>query len=129
MNGTGTLTSDNQLTGVLSSSGTLTGRINGTGTLSGRLSNRSMLRGALSPAGNVFGRISGEQKLYGTIQPSTDTECHHKRYDGDYVVDPKAYEETVLKTNKKLMDNDVTVHEIPITIVTNIGGGATACIG
>jgi hypothetical protein len=129
MNSTGILTSDNRLTGVLSSRGTLIGRINGAETLSVILSKHTILKGSLSPAGYVFGRISGEQELYGTIQPSTGSECHHKRYDGDYVVDPKAYDQTVLQTNKKLMDDDVTVHEIPITIVTNIGGGATACIG
>lgn len=129
MNSTGILTSDNQLTGVLSSRGSLIGRIKGAETLSGVLSKQNTLKGTLAPVGYVTGEISGSQKLFGTIQPSTNSECHHKKYDGDYVVDPKAYEETVLQTNKKLMDDDVTVHEIPITIVTNIGGGATACIG
>ena len=129
MNGTGMLTSDNQLTGVLSSRGSLIGRIKGAETLSGVLSKRNTLKGTLAPVGYVTGEISGSQKLFGTIQPSTDSECHHKKYDGDYVVDPKAYEETVLQTKRKLMEDDVTVHEIPITIVTNVSGGATACIG
>jgi hypothetical protein len=87
------------------------------------------LTGKLSANRRISGKIRGEQKLIGVIQPSTDSECHHREYDGEYEVIPKAYEKTVLETNKRIMKDNITVHEIPITIVTNLSGGSTACIG
>lgn len=49
-------------------------------------------------------------------------------YDGDYVVIPSAYEQT-LDTDHKLMTDDVTVTAIPYTEVSNMSGGYTVSIG
>jgi hypothetical protein len=88
------------------------------GKLTGRLTPHGILTGRLTQQGNLTGRLS-----LSTTAPA------YKTYDGDYIVAPKAYEEQVLETNRKLMVDDVTVLEIPITITTNLGGGATAYIG
>jgi hypothetical protein len=129
MGNIGAIKSEDQLTGKLSANRRISGKINAKGTLSGRLSKKNRIKGHISFPGSIKGYIRGEQKLIGVIQPSTDTECHHKEYDGEYEVIPKAYEKTVLETNKRIMKDNITVHEIPITIVTNLSGGSTACIG
>lgn len=52
-----------------------------------------------------------------------------EHYEGAYIVTPKVGEQTVLATNNKVMDNDVTVLEIPYGTVVNLSGGKTAIIG
>ena len=50
-------------------------------------------------------------------------------YDGDTVVKPKANEQTVLSTAQKLVEDDITVLEIPYFQTTNSTGGNTVYIG
>lgn len=50
-------------------------------------------------------------------------------YQGAYIVTPKAAEQTILATRNKVMDNNVTVLEIPYSAVANLSGGKTAIIG
>ena len=49
-------------------------------------------------------------------------------YDGEYTVTPRMYEQT-LDTDRKLMADDVTVYEIPVTRTSNLQGGLTVLIG
>ena len=49
-------------------------------------------------------------------------------YDGSYEVTPRVYAQS-LDTDGKLMEDDVTVHEIPVTRTTNPTGGLTVLIG
>lgn len=49
-------------------------------------------------------------------------------YDGPLVIDPK-YSDQVLQTRGKLMPDDVTVHEIFVSKVSNPSGGKTVYIG
>ena len=49
-------------------------------------------------------------------------------YEGPYIVNPK-FEEQKLATNNRLMQDDVTVLEIEVEKVTNLGGGYTVTIG
>lgn len=49
-------------------------------------------------------------------------------YTGEYTVTPGLYEQS-LDTDGKIMDEDVTVHQIPITRATNPHGGQTVLIG
>ena len=49
-------------------------------------------------------------------------------YDGSYEVTPRVYAQS-LDTDGKLMDDDVTVHEIPVTRTSNLQGGLTVLIG
>ena len=57
---------------------------------------------------------------YGTISAPT--------YTGDYDVTPRLHAQS-LDTDGKLMEDDVTVYEIPITHTTNPTGGLTVLIG
>jgi DNA/RNA endonuclease YhcR with UshA esterase domain len=50
-------------------------------------------------------------------------------YDGDYEVTPRINVEQILQTDGKLMQDDVTVHEITISDVSNPQGGKTVTIG
>lgn len=49
-------------------------------------------------------------------------------YDGSYEVTPRLYAQS-LNTDGKLMRDDVTVYEIPVTYTSNIEGGKTVLIG
>lgn len=49
-------------------------------------------------------------------------------YGGSYEVTPRLYAQS-LDTDGKLMEDDVTVHEIPISHTTNPTGGLTVLIG
>lgn len=51
-----------------------------------------------------------------------------EHYEGPYEVIPKT-ESIILETRNKLMDDDVTVYEIPYAEVSNLAGGKTATIG
>ena len=50
-------------------------------------------------------------------------------YDGEYVVTPKFYEETVLETQNKKMEDNVQVLEIPYYETRNPSGSYTIYIG
>lgn len=50
-------------------------------------------------------------------------------YDGDITVIPKANEQTILPTAQKLVEDDITVMEIPFYQTTNPQGGNTIYIG
>lgn len=50
-------------------------------------------------------------------------------YDGDTTIIPKANEQTVLPTAQKLVEDDITVMEIPFYQTTNPQGGNTIYIG
>lgn len=59
--------------------------------------------------------------------PDADT-TEYDVYDGVYQVTPKL-ESKILATRNKLMTDDVTVEEIPISSVSNTAGGTTVIIG
>jgi len=54
---------------------------------------------------------------------------YHDSYTGPYTVVPRMHEDQKLRTNEKIMRDDVTVKEIPVTVTTNIYGGKTVVIG
>ena len=49
-------------------------------------------------------------------------------YQGDYEITPRLYQ-PLFDTNGKLMHDDLTVYEIPVTRTTNPTGGLTVLIG
>lgn len=60
-----------------------------------------------------------------TVSVNADVVITHAEadyYDGDYVVIPKAYNETVLETKDKLLTDDVTVEKIPYYKTSNESG-------
>ena len=86
--------------------GELTGKLKGSGTISGFLSASKGISGLL------------------TIPSAVGVDI----YDGSYEVTPRLYAQS-LDTDGKLMDDDVTVHEIPVTRTSNPQGGQTVLIG
>ena len=69
----------------------------------------------------LVGTLTGRQTLVGVLTvPSTG--CQHPHYRGEYIVTPLAWEETILETDGKVMDNDVTVLEVPYAEVSNLHG-------
>ena len=54
---------------------------------------------------------------------------HYSEYAGPYEVTPILYDEQELRTNNKLMKDDVTVKPIPVVITTNPYDGKTVVIG
>ena len=57
------------------------------------------------------------------------TSIEGEHYQGEYIVTPKVAQQTVLATINKVMDDNVTVLEIPYGEVSNLFGGKTAIIG
>ena len=49
-------------------------------------------------------------------------------YPGPYVITPKRYDEQVLNTKEKYMNDDVTVLKVPYSEVGNAAGGVTCNI-
>lgn len=85
------------------------------------------LNGTLTSAGLLHGTLVGDHhKIQGTLTiPSTPG---LDLYDGSYEVTPRLYAQS-LDTDGKLMRDDVTVYEIPVTRTTNPHGGQTVLIG
>ena len=86
--------------------------------LIGVLSEVEALEGSLAPTDEC---LVGE--IY--IPQGLDFEI----YDGEYYVIPAPFNEQVLLTNNKLMEDDVTVAAIPYFETSNLSGGYTVFIG
>lgn len=86
------------------------------GELTGTLKSWGQLSGFLSAAKGISGVLTIPSAVGVTV------------YDGSYEVTPRLYTQS-LDTDGKLMEDDVTVYEIPITHTTNPTGGLTVLIG
>ena len=51
-----------------------------------------------------------------------------RRYEGDYVVTP-TFDDQLLDTKQKVMEDDLLVEQIKVSSVTNLTGGNTITIG
>ena len=82
--------------------------------------------GSLKSSGQLSGFLSAAKGISGllTIPSAGGVEL----YDGSYEVTPRLYSQS-LDTDGKLMQDDVTVYEIPISRTTNPTGGLTVLIG
>lgn len=49
----------------------------------------------------------------------------YEEYIGETTVIPKVKEQTILETAGKLLNDDITVTEVPVSIVTSPSGGLT----
>lgn len=87
--------------------------------------NRIILKGTIKSDIVVNGIVRPKVVMVGRITTGTST---NKIYDGDYIVIPKAWESTVLETKDKLMEDEVTVTEIPYAETSN-EYGKTVTIG
>ena len=81
------------------------------------------ITGTISDAGSVTGNLSAAGSMSGTISRELD----HDYYTGDYEVTPRT-DEQILNTADRLLTKDVTVREVPISIVQNEAGGNTVNI-
>lgn len=57
-----------------------------------------------------------------------DVSSIREHFDGPYTVTPLAFSETILETQDKVMDDDVTVLRIPYYETSNLSGGYTVFI-
>lgn len=76
---------------------------------------------------SLTGYLNRAPTLYGTISIKNCGGSDFPIYDGAYEVTPRSYEQ-ILDTDRKLMLDDVTVHEIPYYETSNTSG-ITAYIG
>lgn len=85
------------------------------------------LNGTLTSIGLLHGTLVGDHhKIQGALTiPNTPG---LELYGGPYEVTPRLYAQS-LDTDGKLMEDDVTVYEIPISRTTNPTGGLTVLIG
>lgn len=86
--------------GVIQAEDTLSGKLDGIGEIQGRLDTESVL----------IGSVGFPKCTYPTV------------YDGTYDVIPKARTMQTLETNRKYMEDDVRVHEIPYYETSNEQG-------
>lgn len=87
----------------------------------------------------VVGKIRNEAQVIGRVQVADSIKTAGVAvgefyddivyYDGDYVVKPKAYEQTVLETDGLYMRDNVVVLEVPYFETSNIQNGYTVYIG
>lgn len=84
------------------------------------------LIGRMNPIGNLSGKIGRPTDMSGeiNIQPGEDMPV----YEGRYIVTPMAYEEQVLETKGKKMEDNVVVKEVPYYETSNVDGGETVYI-
>ena len=84
------------------------------------------ISGQITVKSRLGGGIDGKVKMRGIVKNAQTKPL--PEYEGEYVVDPK-FEPQKLETNKKSMYDDVTVNEIAVLEVGNLGGGYTMTIG
>ena len=76
----------------------------------------------------IDGSVSLTKVMDGDVGVVVISSGEAPRYEGPYDVIPRLYDQS-LDTNGKLMRDDVTVYEIPITRTSNPEGGQTVLIG
>ncbi len=84
------------------------------------------ISGTLSSPGKLSGSLSSPAKLSGSLTIPAAT--LPPSYEGSYEVTPRLHAQS-LYTDGKLMEDDVTIFEIPVTITSNPHGGQTVLIG
>lgn len=84
------------------------------------------LIGSLKSSGQLSGFLNAEKGISGLL--TIPSAVGVTPYDGSYEVTPRLYAQS-LDTDGKLMQDDVTVYEIPISHTTNPTGGLTVLIG
>ena len=84
------------------------------------------LNGTIKTKSRLGGGIDGKGKMRGIVKNAQTKPL--PEYEGEYIVDPK-FEPQKLETTKKSLYDDVTVNEIAVLEVGNLGGGYTMTIG
>ena len=84
------------------------------------------LIGRLAPVMEITGRLTDIQKISGYL--TTPLVVAPEAFGGPYLVIPKAYETQILFTDGLVMEDDVTVTEIPYFESDNEADGKTITI-
>lgn len=79
-----------------------------------------LLGAILDNAGELAGTVPGDLVFY--------TPADMQPYEGEYEVTPSVQAQT-LSTAGKLLQDDITITEIPFAEVSNTSGGTTVTIG
>lgn len=82
------------------------------------------LTGQFKMEPRLIGEFGRPQKLTGTLKVTKE----YDTYLGSYLVVPKANEKQVLRTQNRIMKDDVTVLEVPYYEVSNEHNGTTVYI-
>lgn len=90
----------------------------------GELKESKPLIGVLVKGKKLMGSMNSKGTLIGSCEKADSS---IERYDGAYEVTPSKDEEILETKNKKLI-NDITVHAVPYSEVSNISGGYTVTI-
>lgn len=89
--------------------------------------------GTLHVVGELTGSVSlpaSHDRITGAITvPASYDYIHEEEYEGEYVVTPRPWNETILETENKILRNNVTVEVIPYYETSNLSGGSTVYIG
>lgn len=116
-----------ELSGKLTGTATLNATIHGASS-SGTLSAKAGMTATLTPAaGSLYGRLSGTGVIFAALS-TYNMPVGHETYGGVYEVIPST-EKQVLPTAQTVMEDDVTIQEIPYYETTNESGGYTVIIG
>ena len=83
------------------------------------------LIGYLSGVSELHGSLSGESELHGSL---SIPESYGSPYKGEYEVIPNTGFQLLL-TSECYLEDDIIIHPIPYTEVSNLSGGYTATIG
>lgn len=86
------------------------------------------LRAVLTPIGTLRCTLTGGRRLSAQLSIERIIQNESETYPGPYVVDP-SFANQILETAQKIMSDDVTVHPIEVSRVSNLSGGTTVYIG
>ncbi len=97
----------------------ITGKVHSVSTIKGSITNRASVVGSVQSVASVKAAKIAVGEFYDKID----------FFDGDYMVTPKAYEQTVLETDGLCMKDNVIILEVPYFETSNLQNGYTVYIG
>ena len=132
MNTQHSIIAEEQLNGFIENDGIIGGQVQTHGTVSGVVNYEKQhqigivhikdnIEGIIQQKNNLSGVINNNNNLIGSINYHTEGGSDVPPYEGEYVVTPRIYEQS-LATKNKLMKADVKVKEIPYYETSNISG-------
>lgn len=92
----------------------------------GIINNQIIITGELSAENSIQGSLASDETLIGYLNIPTTASI--EVYDGEYVVNP-SFNEQILDTKHKMMEDDVVVEPIMVSTTINLSGGNTVYIG
>ena len=122
----GILTAQEGMTGQLGSSAGIEGNLSEESSLTGLLAEQTSLTGELQEDDSITGILQTVSGLTGEL--TIPRYVGGDEYNGELSVIPD-FQTHILETKGKIVPENITVSEIPISITANEAGGLTAYIG